>query len=84
MAKPPDELMAMTRALALRVRELATGDGGPNDGMISAIEEELLIADAEASATVTGASRYEAGYHQGWADAIRMILGAVRDPGYDA
>jgi hypothetical protein len=83
MAKPPDELIALSRALFVRARELAAR-GNPNDAMIAAIEEELQIADAEASETVTAANRYEAGYHQGWADAIRMILGAVKDPGYDA
>jgi hypothetical protein len=83
MAKPPDELMGMSRALFVRARELGAGDS-TSDAMIRAIGEELQIADTEASETVTAADRYEAGYHQGWADAIRMILGAVKDPGYDA
>src|SRR5262249_11839665 len=83
MAKPPDELMALSRALFVRARELSAGNDA-NDAMTRAIEEELQIADAEASETVTAANRYEAGYQQGWADAIRMILGAVKDPGYDA
>jgi hypothetical protein len=83
MAKPPDELTAVSRALSVRARELAAS-GNANDAMTRAIEEELQIADAEASETLTAANRYEAGYHQGWADGIRMILSVVKDLGCNA
>lgn len=83
MAQPLDDLMAISRNIRARAKELEAANS-PHKAIMLAIEGELDIADNEAAESVTDANRYEAGYHQGWADAIRVILGAMRGGGNGA
>jgi hypothetical protein len=83
MAQPQDDLMAISRNIRARARVLQAATG-PQKAIIMAIEDELEIADNEASDSIADANRYEAGYHQGWADAIRVILGTMKDDAYGA
>jgi hypothetical protein len=83
MAQPLDDLLAISRSLRARAKVLEPANG-PQKAIILAIECELKIADTEASESIADANRYEAGYHQGSADAIRMILGTMNDEGNDA
>jgi len=77
MAQPLDDLMAISRNIRARAKVLGVANG-PQKAILLAIENELEIADHEASGSITDANRYEAGYHQGWADAIRVILGTMQ------
>ena len=72
-----DDLMTMSRNLHARAKstETATNAGF---AMLAAVTAELEVADNEALESRTIADRYELGYHQGWADAVRMVLGAMR------
>ena len=72
-----DDLMTMSRNLHARARKTETANDSKL-AMISAVEAELEVADGEAMESRTIANRYELGYQQGWADAVRMILGAMR------
>jgi hypothetical protein len=83
MGQPLDDLMAISRSLRARAKVLEPANG-PQKAIILAIECELEIADTEASESIADVNRYEAGYHQGWADAIRTILGTMRSEGNNA
>jgi hypothetical protein len=78
MAQPQDDLMAISRNIRARAKVLQAATG-PQKAIIWAIETELEIAENEASESIADGNRYEAGYHQGWADAIRVILGAMKE-----
>jgi hypothetical protein len=64
-----------------RASEGARGRLWAADRPVLAIEGELEIAEHEAAESIADRDRYEAGYHQGWADAIRVILGAIGPDG---
>jgi hypothetical protein len=71
-----DDLMTMSRNLHARAKSTAATNS--RFAMITAVTAELEVADNEALESRTIADRYESGYHQGWADAVRMVLGAMR------
>jgi hypothetical protein len=72
-----DDLMTMSRNLHTHAKNTETANNSTL-AMIRAVEAELEVADGEAMEARTIANRYESGYQQGWADAVRMILGAMR------
>ena len=72
-----DDLMTMSRNLHARAKNTETANNSTL-AMIRAVEAGLEVADSEAMKSRTIANRYESGYQQGWADAVRMILGAMR------
>jgi regulator of extracellular matrix RemA (YlzA/DUF370 family) len=80
MPQPLDDLMAISRNIRARAKVLEAAYG-PRTALVLAIEGELEIAEHEAAESIADRDRYEAGYHQGWADAIRVILGAIGPDG---
>ena len=72
-----DDLMTMSRNLHARAKSTETATNS-RFALLTAVTAELEVADNEALESRTIADRYESGYHQGWADAVRMLLGAMR------
>jgi hypothetical protein len=72
-----DDLMTMSRSLHERAKSTEATTNS-RLAMLAAVTAELEVADNEALESRTIAYRYESGYHQGWADAVRMVLGAMR------